>query len=94
MKDNLTRRAALGAVGTAGLAALAAGALLPSRAAADKDKDEERHPHIHRAIEELREARKDLEGAEHDFEGHRKEAIEAIEAAVKQLRICLEHDKK
>jgi hypothetical protein len=91
MNDVMTRRAALGAAGGTGLA-LAAAAFLPSRAAADKD--EERHPHIRRAIEELREAKKDLENADHDFGGHRKEASEAIDVALKQLRICLENDKK
>ena len=47
MKDNLTRRTALGAVGTAGVAALGVMALLPSKAAAAE------HPHLTR-LDELR----------------------------------------
>ena len=62
-------------------------------AVADKD-DKEKHPHIRAAIEELREARKDLKEGDHDFEGHRKEAIEAVDVAIKQLEICLKVDKK
>ncbi len=83
MKDNLTRCAALGAVGTAGLAALAATALLPSRAAA-----EERHPRLRKAIDALKDAREYLDKADHDFNGHRKEAIEDIDRAIDQLEKC------
>ena len=88
MKDNLSRRAALGAVGTAGLAALAATALLPSGAAA-----EERHPRLRKAIDDLKDAKEYLEKADHDFEGHRKKAIEAIDVAIEQLRLCAEVNK-
>jgi hypothetical protein len=59
-----------------------------------KKKGVERHPHIRAAIRELQEARKELETAAHDFGGHRKEAIEAIDNALKQLREALEYDKK
>lgn len=54
----------------------------------------EGHPHIRAAIRELREAKHELETAAHDFGGHRKEAIEAIDNAIKQLQECLEYDKK
>jgi hypothetical protein len=54
----------------------------------------ERHPRIHAAIEELREARKELEKADHDFGGHRKEAIKAIDEAIIQLEKALKFDKK
>jgi spore germination protein YaaH len=54
----------------------------------------EQHPHIRAAIRELQEARHELETAAHDFGGHRKEAIEAIDSAIKQLRQALEYDKK
>ena len=39
----------------------------------------ERHPHIHKAIEELREARKELKEADHDFGGHREMALRATD---------------
>jgi hypothetical protein len=54
----------------------------------------ERHPHIHRAIEELRETRHELKEADHDFGGHRKEALEAVDVAIKQLELALKYDKK
>lgn len=57
-------------------------------------KGGEQHPHIRGALRELREARHELETAAHDFGGHRKEAIEAIDNAIKQLQEALEYDKK
>ena len=48
------------------------------------------HPHIRAAIGELREAREELRTAAHDFCGHRKEAIEATDAALRQLQKALE----
>lgn len=54
----------------------------------------EQHPHIRAALRELREARKELETAAHDFGGHRKEAIEAVDNAIKQLQEALQYDKK
>ena len=54
----------------------------------------EQHPHIRAALRELREARRELETAAHDFGGHRKEAIEAVDNAIKQLQEALEYDKK
>jgi hypothetical protein len=52
------------------------------------------HPHIHRALEELRESRHELKEANHDFGGHRKEALEAVDVAIKQLELALKFDKK
>lgn len=54
----------------------------------------EAHPHIRAAIHELQEAKHELEIAAHDFGGHRKEAIEAVDNAIKQLKEALEYDKK
>jgi hypothetical protein len=54
----------------------------------------ERHPHIHRALRELREARKELVTADHDFGGHRVEAIGAVYVAIKQLELALKFDKR
>jgi hypothetical protein len=69
--------------------------LSPTTVLAKPDKDEkERHPHIHRAIAELREARKELKEADHDFKGHRDEAVEEVDKAIRQLEICLKVDKK
>ena len=53
----------------------------------------ERHPHIRKSIHELREARKELKTAAHDFGGHREKAVEAIDVAIKQLENALKYDK-
>lgn len=57
-------------------------------------KGTEQHPHIRAALRELREARRELQTAAHDFGGHRKEAIEAVDNAIKQLQEALQYDKK
>jgi hypothetical protein len=54
----------------------------------------EKHPAIHKAIVALFDAKRDLERADHDFGGHRKQAIEDIDRAVAQLKLALQHDKK
>jgi hypothetical protein len=53
----------------------------------------ERHPEIREALEALRRAKAHMEHAAHDFGGHRVEAIEATDRAIKQLEICLKYDK-
>jgi hypothetical protein len=53
----------------------------------------EKHPEIHEALESLRKAKEHMEHAAHDFGGHRVEAIEATNRAIKQLEICLKYDK-
>ena len=60
----------------------------------ERREGREQHPHIRAAIRELREAKHELETAAHDFGGHRKEAIEAIDNALKQLQEALQYDKK
>jgi hypothetical protein len=61
---------------------------------AQAKEGKERHPHIRAAIRELREARRELETADHDFGSHRKEAIEAVDVAIHQLEKALKFDKK
>jgi hypothetical protein len=53
----------------------------------------EPHPHIRGAIAELQEARKELQTAAHDFGGHRVQAMRAVDAAIKQLRLAQQFDK-
>jgi hypothetical protein len=48
------------------------------------------HPHIHHALYELREARTELTEAAHDFGGHRKAAVRAVNAAIVQLEKALQ----
>ena len=53
----------------------------------------EPHPHLKNAIAELVAARKELSTAAHDFGGHRVDAVAAIDAALKQLRLAEKFDK-
>ncbi|HWZ43724.1 MAG TPA: hypothetical protein VNW97_09610 [Candidatus Saccharimonadales bacterium] len=60
----------------------------------ERREGNEQHPHIKAALRELQESRRELQTASHDFGGHRVEAIEAIDNAIKQLREALKYDKK
>jgi hypothetical protein len=53
----------------------------------------EQHPEIREALGSLRRAKEHLEHAAHDFGGHRVEAIEATNQAIRQLDLCLKFDK-
>ncbi|HEX4075449.1 MAG TPA: hypothetical protein VHX49_08635 [Candidatus Acidoferrales bacterium] len=53
----------------------------------------EPHPEIRDAIASLQHARDHLNHAEHDFGGHRVEAIQAIDQAIAQLRICMKYER-
>src|SRR6267143_880484 len=53
----------------------------------------EPHPEIREALGALRRAKEHVEHAAHDFGGHRVEAIEATNQAIKQLELCLKYDK-
>jgi hypothetical protein len=53
----------------------------------------EKHPEIREALGALRRAKEHMEHAAHDFGGHRVEAIEATNQAIKQLELCLKYDK-
>jgi hypothetical protein len=57
----------------------------PGRACA-----EPKHPHLHHALHEMREAHKELKEARHDFGGHREKALEALDAAIRQTEKALE----
>jgi hypothetical protein len=54
----------------------------------------EPHPHIRSAINQLREAREELRTAAHDFCGHRAEAVEKTDQALRQLQAALECDRR
>jgi hypothetical protein len=53
----------------------------------------EPHPEIREALGALRRAKVHMEHAAHDFGGHRVEAIEATNQAIRQLELCLKFDK-
>jgi hypothetical protein len=48
----------------------------------------EAHPHIHEALEAMRNAKHHLESAAHDFDGHRVKAIEHLDQAIHEAEIC------
>ena len=63
-------------------------------ARAEAREGREKHPAIHAAINSLEKAKKELQGAAHDFGGHRVDAIKAIDEALKQLRLADAYDAK
>lgn len=60
----------------------------------EREERREHHPHIRSAINELEEAKRELQSAAHDFGGHRVEALKACDEAIRQLRLALQYDKK
>jgi hypothetical protein len=54
----------------------------------------EKHPEIDAAIVHLREAKRNLEHAAHDFGGHRVSALKHVNEALEECRLALETDKK
>ncbi len=77
-------RIAVTAVALLGLACLAC--QTPEQAIAGGPK----HPHMHHALRELREARTELKEAAHNFGGHREKALIAVDAAIAQMDKALE----
>jgi hypothetical protein len=49
----------------------------------------ERHPHIDEALESMRAAKHHLESADHDFDGHRRKAIEHLDQAIHEAEVCM-----
>jgi hypothetical protein len=47
------------------------------------------HPHLHRALHELKEARVQLKEAKHDFGGHREKALKDVDHAIEQLELAI-----
>lgn len=47
------------------------------------------HPNIERAIDALQDAIADLQAAPHDFGGHKAQAIESCQKAIRQLKMAL-----
>ena len=65
---------------------------MTNRAVAEPKR--EHHPEIHKAIASLEAAKHYMEHADHDFHGHRAEALRATEDAIRQLRLAVESDKR
>ena len=58
------------------------------------ERGREHHPEIHAAIAALEKAKAHMVHSDHDFHGHRREALEACERAIHQLRLAVESDKR
>jgi len=56
--------------------------------------EKEKHPEMRHALRAMRVAKKHLEEADHDFGGHRVEAIKALDEAIKQVEAALKFDKE
>jgi hypothetical protein len=54
----------------------------------------ERHPNIRHAIRALEKAKEELQKADHDFGGHRADALAECDKAIEQLKLALQYDKK
>lgn len=70
------------------VALLALGAIATPRYA-NTAPPPEHHPHIRAAVNELREARGELQHAAHDFCGHRADALRDTQVALNQLQEAL-----
>jgi hypothetical protein len=70
------------------------GSAAPMGQKAEHRERKEQHPAIHAAMIKLRAAKANLEKAAHDYGGHRTKAIEAINAALRELEEALRMDKK
>jgi len=91
----LRRISAVAILGTMlGFSQVALWAAHPPVVPQEKKQAGEQHPHMRAAIRELREAKQELQTAAHDFGGHRAEAVEAVDNAIKQLQLALQYDKK
>jgi len=59
-----------------------------------KDEFYRRHktyPHLRQVLVDLKEARSELEDAKTDFRGKKKDAIRDVDAAIKQVRLAIDH---
>jgi hypothetical protein len=74
-----------------GFVALIAGLSLVGDAAS-QGKGTEKHPHIRKALLELREAKKQLQEAAHDYGGFRSEALRSTDVSIFLLEKALKFD--
>ncbi len=49
----------------------------------------QKHPRLHQAVFEMRQAHKELDSAGYDFGGHRAEALRSLQAAYEQTELAL-----
>ena len=85
---------AAGAIGLGGSALTSAATGTGAPATGPAKHEQERHPEIRRALEGLREAKRALEHADHDFDGHRVAALKDVDEGIKECEEALKADKK
>lgn len=86
--SHVTRRSALATLASAGLT-------LPTLLHAQpRFASLQEQPHMKAALEALESAKKHLDEAEADKAGHRKNAIEHVERAIKEVRMGIEAGEK
>jgi TolA-binding protein len=71
------------------LVGMTAAAVGPASAQGPMGREASEHPNIVRAIDALQDAIADLQAAPHDFGGHKAQAIEASQRAIRQLKMAL-----
>jgi hypothetical protein len=76
------------------LAAVLSVVLLYSVTTLAENGAHERHPKIRHAIVALDAAKAELKSAAHDFGGHREAALKECDAAIVQLKLAMDYDKK
>lgn len=54
----------------------------------------ERHPELHRALNQLQHARTALQNAAHDFAGHREHALDLTDQAIREVQLALQSDRR
>jgi hypothetical protein len=94
MHHNVARWSTVAALTALFTLPLAATSTNPARPTHPAARVAEPHPQINAALRSLERAKDHLQKAAHDFGGHRVEAIQAIDAAIAQLKVCLQYDKK
>ncbi|HUK35988.1 MAG TPA: hypothetical protein VLV86_18855 [Vicinamibacterales bacterium] len=57
-------------------------------------QNQEKHPVLQRAIEQITNIKMRLQNAPHDFGGHKQKAIEALGIAASELQEGIQFDKK
>ena len=68
-----------------GLALLSGLVAYPLTSRSARAEDHDHNPRIHKALAALRDARKELDEAPHDFHGKKKDAMEAVDRAIERL---------
>jgi hypothetical protein len=91
--NSLNRTVLAAAIAVGGVGMVRADAFFSANAGAQRltggAEEHWKYPHMHHALGALAEARKDLDDAEDIFHGHKQDAIDHVEGAMKEIRTGL-----